>query len=494
MSVTTLAPPGDRTRPSDGLVATLAVGAAAVIGVAVGLGGVMVLAGLAGLGLMLVVAIRPAVGGVLLIAVTPLVVGIDRGVVLPLLRPNEALLALVSGGLVLRGLHHVATGGRLRVEIRAVDVAIVAMAVTSSITPLLWMVGRGREVLMDDLLYASALWKYLGLYVVIRLSIRTAAQVRVALAAALAAGVVVAVVAVTQSMGLFGVTGMLERWFTPGDVEGLYSGRGTSTLSSSIAVGDVMAFLLAVVIALLARTRRHRLPLFALAVVFVLGAVGSGQFSGFIALGVAAVVAAALTGFVRRLLTVGVPLAAAVAVLLWPVVQARLAGFQSQDGVPQSWTARFDNLSDFFWPTLFADFNWVLGVRPSSRVPAPEVWRDWVFIESGHTWLLWNGGLPFLLAFGVFVLVAVRALLPESRRPDEIGAAATASVAALVTITVLMLFDPHLTMRGTADLNFAFLALGLVAWGRCVGNAAPADSPAAGGPTDQPPILERAAP
>ena len=55
---------------------------------------------------------RPAVGAVLLAFVTPLVAGIDRGRVIPVLRPNEALVALVAGVLVLRWVWSAPTGVR----------------------------------------------------------------------------------------------------------------------------------------------------------------------------------------------------------------------------------------------------------------------------------------------------------------------------------------------------------------------------------------------
>jgi hypothetical protein len=440
--------------------------AVAVVG-AVAAGVLVVTAVVVGCVVVAAVAIRPFLGGVAVLAATPLVVGIDRGAVLPLLRPNEALLGLVVAGLVVRGLHHVATGRPVRVVMRPVEWTLVAMAVTASVTPLLWMAGRGRVITTDDLLYASALWKYLVLFVVIRLTVRTEPEVRTALWVCLWSGAAVGLVAVAQSLGAPVIGPLLDRFYSPGDLEGIVAGRGTSTLSSSIAVGDVMAFLLAVVVAFVARGDRRRVLLFALGAVFVLGAVGSGQMSGVIALGVAAVVASALTGTFRRFVVVAVPLSAVVGLALWPVVERRLDGIDQGSGLPQSWVVRVENLQEFFWPVLRADWNWVLGVRPSARVEAPEVWRDWVFIESGHTWLLWNGGLPLLLAFAAFLVVAARAVLARSSRDDAVGVAATGAAAALAVLAVLMLFDPHLTMRGTADLNFALLALALVA-GRAV--------------------------
>jgi hypothetical protein len=96
-------------------------------------------------------------------------------------------------------------------------------------------------------------------------------------------------------------------------------------------------------------------------------------------------------------------------------------------------------------------------------VPAPETWRDWVYIESGYVWLVWIGGLPFLLAFVAFVAVGMVCLWPIAVvRRNAIGAAALAAFAYLVVIATLMLLDPHLTIRGSADLFFPLLGLALL--------------------------------
>jgi hypothetical protein len=121
---------------------------------------------------------------------------------------------------------------------------------------------------------------------------------------------------------------------------------------------------------------------------------------------------------------------------------------------------RYDNLRLFVWPQVFSGENWLFGVRPSARIVADVAWGPYIFIESGHTWLLWTGGIPFFLSFLLFMWVAVRttAAIARSRR-DSVGVAATASFASLLALFVLMSFDVHLTLRGTADMLFSLLAL-----------------------------------
>ena len=65
--------------------------------------------------------------------------------------------------------------------------------------------------------------------------------------------------------------------------------------------------------------------------------------------------------------------------------------------LPQSWQGRIDNLTNFYMPRL-AHFRWVLGIRPDTVLPAPETWRDVIYLESGYLWLFWVGGIPLVLA------------------------------------------------------------------------------------------------
>jgi hypothetical protein len=430
--------------------------------------GILAVAAIGGLLLLGVVALRPQVGAYVLLAATPVIVGMDRGEIVPLLRPNEALLLLVAAALVLRAGVRTVVGEPIRLNVTRVHLAIVAMAVTSSFTPLLWRYSQMREIELDDLLYAVTLWKYFLLFVVIRACVRTSRQVAWSLGLMLASGVVVAVVAVLQAMQFGPALDFVAQFYAPADDPDMVGiGRGTSTVGSSIAVGDVMTFNLVIALAWLHRRGPHRVLLVGLAILFVLGALGSGQFSGAIALVVGAAAVSIVDGNVGKLLKAGIPLVLVAGMLLQPVLTTRLEGFESEEGVPQSWTARAENLEEYFLPDLTADFNWVLGVRASARVPAPEVWREYVFIESGHIWLLWNGGVLFFAAFVAFVWIAARRVVPIAReRRDAVGVAAAASAAALAVLFVLMLFDPHLTMRGTADAQFPLLALALTSWGR----------------------------
>ena len=88
-----------------------------------------------------------------------------------------------------------------------------------------------------------------------------------------------------------------------------------------------------------------------------------------------------------------------------------------------------------------------------------------MWIESGYTWLLWGGGIPLLASFVFLVYASARRGWSAARGgQDGRSVAGAAVVAAIAVITVLMIFDPHLTYRGSADAFFFLLALTAPTW------------------------------
>jgi len=411
-----------------------------------------------------IVALHPPAAAYILLGTTPLAVGLGRGSVLPLLRPNEAIALVLGAGLVLRGLVGLATGRRLlHLRFTAVEGALAALACTGSFVPLVWMLARGVPITGGDLLYASVLWKYFGIYLLVRTAVRTEREVARCLGLTLAVYGVVAMVGLLQVLRLFGVPHLIARWYAGEVAPGLEIRRATATLASWLAMADVMIFSLAIAAGWLVHRSRPRPVLVGAMVLFALGCLAAGEVSGLVALVAGAFAFGAITGRGRQVRRVLVPFLLAAALVLSPVIEARLHAVDRSSGLPLSWVGRRDNLERRILPEFRSVGNVLLGVRPAARVPAPEeLGEPWVYVESGHLWLLWTGGIPMLVAFFVFLIVALRAVAPIARRRrDAIGVAATASFVALVVLAVGTVFDPHLTHRGTADLNFALLALAL---------------------------------
>jgi putative peptidoglycan lipid II flippase len=411
--------------------------------------------------LLICVAARPALAAYLIIALAPLTAGINRGSAVPILRPNEAITLTVGAALAARGLVRMRTGRLPRLRLDRLEWALLVLAVASSFMPLLWMLVRQQHISKDDLEYALVLWKYLGLYAIIRASVTTELQVRRCMWLSVAAASVVAMLAILQSLGLFGIPGLLAHYYAPFGYTNAFAARGSSTLGLPAATADLAIINLAVISGLWTRYQRYRLVLAAAAGLLIMGALSAGEFSSAIGLFVG-VVCISIVISKPRLLWAFVPSAAVAGFALRPVISRRLSGFQSASGLPVSWTGRLQNLQTYFWPKLFSDWNFVLGVEPSARIAVSTQATGYVWIESGYTWLLWGGGIPLLAAFVFLVYAAARRGWRAARGGrDGSSVAGIAVFTAIIVITVLMVFDPHLTYRGSGDEFFALLALAI---------------------------------
>jgi hypothetical protein len=406
---------------------------------------------------------RPSAAAVLVIGLTPLLVGIDRGRLLPLLRPNEALVLVLAAVLLTRFVVLLRPGQRIQLNLTGLEWLMVAMATCNSALPLLAMALRGRTVTPDDLSYALVLWKYLAVYALVRASVRTDRAVAACLWAAVVAATLAAGIGILQALDLAGVRAVLAELFAPHGYAGaLAIPRGGSTLSLPAAAADLYVMSLAVILGLWWRARQRGPLLVVLGLTCVLGTFSAAEFSSVAGLAIGVVVVAWAAGRLDVLRWAPACLAAAVFVM-WPVVAHRLEGFGTATGVPVSWSSRWYNLTTYFWPDIFSGNNPLWGVRLSARVAVPTQGTGYVWIENGYTWLLWGGGLPLLLTYVAFVVVSVRMLLGRARALDDhASVAALAALGGVVVVAVLMVFDPHLTYRGSADLLFALLALAAV--------------------------------
>lgn len=419
------------------------------------------------------VFVHPPLAGYVMV-VTPLLAGLGRGTVLPLIRPGEAVTLLVGAALLTRLLLALASGDPPPARLQPADASMFFLALAASFLPLLFLVARGRAVSQDDVLYSFQIVKFGMVYLIVRVSVRTEEQVGRCLRLSMLVAAVVAVIGILQALDLLGAREALLVHYPPTDDALFESSRASSTLAHPFAMADLMVFNLAIAGAWLARSGR-RTWLVAGAALFAVGAIASGEFSGALALVVAVTALGVLTRRLGRAMLGLLPVAILAGLILQPVIDARLRGFSSPQGLPDSWLGRLHNLQSYVWPKLATGLNWVVGVRPSARVPIGNAPAPFVYIESGYTWLFWVGGIPLFVAFIVFLVANLRATRRvAAERGDLVGVAATAAFVALAVVAVLTVLDPHVTLRGSGDLLFALLALAYAGGASAEGGRSPA--------------------
>jgi hypothetical protein len=428
---------------------------------------------LALIGLFAAAAYRPVFATYAYLGTLPLIAGIDRGTLIPLVRPNEALLVVLLAGALLGGYLRWCRGDRVALQLHQLEIPVGVFLLMSTVWPLLSLMLRGQTPATSDLAAVLPVCKLIAIYLLVRFSVTTEAQLVRCFRLIIWPGAVVAVIAILQTLHVGPVVSMLQAVWTPDSNAAALAERGTTTLGSPIATGDYIIICLTLVICCGARGLLDRRERLALGLVLGAGVLAAGQFSTWIS----AVVAAGLIlwrfGTVRhnsiRFLWL-VPVALAVGA---PALIGRLQGFGDY-GVPLSWIGRWNNLSDFYLPR-FGFINVLLGVSPNSVLQAPERWREVIYLESGYLELLWIGGIPLLAAFiwlSVAVLRRTGKLMAQSggqsggqsadQSGGQSGATATAASALWVCwwfVLILTVLDPHLTLRGTGDVLFMLMGI-----------------------------------
>jgi hypothetical protein len=450
---------------------------AAVLGLTAALGGLAAVPVVAALIVLGVCAYRPVAATYLYLATMPFLAGIDRGAI-PL-RANEAVLLLVLTGAGAGAYVRYLRGAPVSLRLRpAVDVPLAAFVLLSTIWPLASMLLRATTPQASDLLAVLPVCKLTALLLLVRTTVVEPAQLVRLIRIVAWTATAIAAIAILQTLGVGPVVHLLGA-ISPGEQTSELTARGSTTLASSIATGDVIIIGLTLVIAsgmngVLGRRER-------LVAGFVLGAgaLAAGQFSTWISALVAAVLLLHLFPALRRRAVPFLPVVALAVLIGAPAFIARVASFGEGFGVPRSWLGRWDNLSHFYIPRLFPDFQFLIGVSPDSVLPAPETWREVIFLESGYLELLWVGGIPLLLGFAWLSVAVLRRTRALVGRVGPVGACAATLQVAWATVIVLSVIDPHIFLRGTGDLLFALLGVVTGTVANASASAAVSDHPQA---------------
>jgi hypothetical protein len=330
----------------------------------------------AGLAFVVLTYWRPAAGCGLLVLLVPLTTGLGRGTIVPLLRPNEALLLALLLGLALHRLHH-----PRRRPITSLDLAVGSFAIGTVLVPCLVLFlsdQRGFLVSTDTLREVLAPVQFLVIYLVFSRTELSSRDVRMILNLAMLAGVIVGLLAIAELLDVPGLRELVARYYpappTPG-WDPVY--RPFSTLGHYSAVGafGAMNFALALSLATVRHQEFSRAWLSLVMVVNLAAVVVSLTWAPLLVLPLMAGIVLWHGRRVPRELGITAGALAVAFVLFWPAVSGRIAqqGLAAGQGVviPQTFATRLDHWQVFFLPAL-ADHVWLgTGTIIPSIVPTP---------------------------------------------------------------------------------------------------------------------------
>jgi hypothetical protein len=369
------------------------------------------------------------------------------------------VLVLVLAGVLLGAyLRHLAgTPTRLRFR-PSVDAPLAAFVLLCTAWPLASMLLRGEVPEPDELFAALPMAKLGAVFLLVRMTVLDQRQLLRVVRIIVWSASGIALIAIAQTLRVPPVLDFLST-YTPDEQTSAIAARGSTTLASSIATGDVITIGLVLVIACGVRGLLGRRERIVAGLVLGAGVLAAGQFSTWISALIAAALILHQYPQLRRRAVRFLPVAGLAVLVGAPAFITRLASFGEGYGVPRSWLGRWDNLTTFYVPSLFDGGGFLIGVSPESVLPAPETWRDVIYLESGYLQLLWIGGLPLLAGFVWLSIAVLRRSAELAHRPDALGACASTLFVAWWMVIILSLIDPHLFLRGGGDLLFVLLAI-----------------------------------
>jgi O-antigen ligase len=422
------------------------------------------LALVAALALLALTAWRPAIGLAVYAFSISLTTGLGRGTLVPVLRPNEAILLVVVCGLALHYLPR-----RQRRPITSLDMAIGAYTLgVVVISSLVLALSRSARLFDPDTLRGilSPL-QLLLVYVVYSRVELTSRAVQAVLNLTMLASIFVSILAVAELVNVPGARAFGESYYPP--AVNLYNAfepgyRPISTLGHYSAVGAfaTVNYMLALTLSSMRHPAFPRLWLSLVMVANLAGLVASLTWAPLLAL---PLVTGLVLWYGRHVpVQFGMALAAlAIALLvLWPAVSSRGAaqGVLSSGGsnlvIPASFAYRIRVWQAFFMPALADNFLLGTGTVIPSEVPTPLTnFVDNEYLREGFR----AGIVGIALLLTMFVTVAVMAVRSRASPDPMRRSLAAACLGMVVFFAFVGLTAEYLFFAGVSQ-EFAML-LGL---------------------------------
>jgi hypothetical protein len=384
--------------------------------------------------------------------------GVERGILIPLFRPNELVLVFSAGlGLLIM----LTREAYRRVNLHQIGTAIAFLIVGSTIIPGAAYLIRGTQLTIQDAYTLLAPLKYILVFFVFAYIPSNNAERGKIIKLMVWSAAIVAMVGILQAAKIGFVIDLLNRWYSSTHLsEAPAAGRITSLISAWNALGIFMMINLLIIwaMAISMPSELSRWMIVVGGFLFTTCLILSGSYAGVLGLILGVfLIAIFLHGLNRRtiIFLLGMAIMFFIAINLYGTfVRGRLHDQFGYGGtVPQTLLARFRIWQDIYLPALQGNILW--GVNPT--VPATYTWQ---YTESQFITELFSFGLAGLVGFLAWIAITLIWLKQKFRGHHGLLRPVVAIAAAVIIVLFIAGFtNPVYTYSGVIDYLWIMLAL-----------------------------------
>jgi hypothetical protein len=395
------------------------------------------------------------------VGLTPLVGGIRRGLLIPVVRLSELLVAVTFACVV-----GVMLAEHRRPRFGPIDIAYGVLLLFGTAVPVMVAFYTDGALSTDGWSTFLGPVKFYLAYRIVVDTVRTDSDLRRLLICLLFAGAAVAVVGIFEYFNVGNLQSFLNAYFMEGDLTDTWqqqvadTRRIIATVGSWNVSGAFFAFHVALVIALvqLRTWILRRWMVISVGAICAVGLLLSGSMASTLGLCIAITTYAVVRHRVPRptILVSALVVAILAGILFRPFLEVRLetqypAG--ASELIPSSVQYRIALWRDQFLPAL-RDHE-ILGLGPS--LPSQI---DWMTEESQYLFNMYKGGIPYLFAtLGLFAVLIVQL---RRRYPYQTGGQQAATLSALglsVALVVINLNNAYSTYGVPAQTFWVLVGL-----------------------------------
>ncbi len=389
--------------------------------------------------------------------------GVPRDHLIPILRPNEPLLALAAGmGFIIIILRHSKTRAPTQII-----TAIVVLALGTSILPVLLYALRGFRIgiselfsLLGPLQYLVVTWLFANLP-------RSQAERMQVLQVMIAGVTMVALVGILEALGVGFVHSFIAFMYPSiHQSQAADVGRVISILGAWNSLGNFLMISMLFMWMLLPTLKT---PLYRYNTIIALGLsafclLASGSFASIIGLVIAFGISRIFERRGLRQMAYMLGGLVVAGIIMFPLIAPRFEYQFGEDGsrgfVPQTLTYRFYLWETIFLPALERNNNWIWGINPNLTGGV----FTWAWTENQYLYLLVRSGVISLI--GHLLWVAITAAWLYRRAKHSTGLARVLSVSLfslLCALTIMGMSNEVFTNSGSIDYFWMLLGIAVKA-------------------------------